>query len=190
MEEPITPQDFTNAPLPQELPDAEPHLPNTLTQEQIAEFSEKLCMFLCQQLAVPIDGENTPKSKETPPTISQLYSSITRMIHEFGIPAHLRGYQYMREAILQLYEDGGLMNCIATHLYPQVAAVFATSPTNVERSIRHAIDYAWEYGHLRAILADVYQGFPLMQHKPSNSELITAAADKLWLETGRLPMQI
>lgn len=105
---------------------------------------------------------------------------VTGMLHEIGVPAHLMGYQYLREAVLLSLGDMSLLRAITTALYPQIAQRYDTSPSRVERAIRHAIKVAWERGSLKNCLLRF--GFTASgASKPSNSECIALMVDKLQL---------
>ena len=107
---------------------------------------------------------------------------ITSIIHEVGVPAHIKGYQYLRAAIKMVMEDRGLINKITKELYPKVAAAFDTSDTKVERAIRHAIEVAWTRGRIENI--NQLFGFQVYtkNDKPTNGEFIALVADKLSME--------
>lgn len=107
---------------------------------------------------------------------------ITNIIHEIGVPAHIKGYQYLRDAILMVVEDVELLGAITKELYPAIAYKNRTTPSRVERAIRHAIEVAWNRGKIETI--DKLFGYTV-QHdkgKPTNSEFIALIADKLRLE--------
>lgn len=105
---------------------------------------------------------------------------VSEMLHEIGVPAHLMGYQYLREAVLLSLGDMSLLRAITTALYPQIAQRYDTSPSRVERAIRHAIKVAWERGSLKNYLLRF--GFTASgASKPSNSECIALMVDKLQL---------
>lgn len=112
----------------------------------------------------------------------ELSSQITSIIHEIGVPAHIKGYQYLRAAIKMVMEDRGLINKITKELYPKVAAAFDTSDTKVERAIRHAIEVAWTRGRIENI--NQLFGFQVYtkNDKPTNGEFIALVADKLSME--------
>lgn len=107
---------------------------------------------------------------------------VTNIIHEIGVPAHIKGYQYLRDAIIMVVEDVELMGAITKELYPAIAYKNNTTPSRVERAIRHAIEVAWNRGKLETI--DRLFGYTV-QHdkgKPTNSEFIALISDKLRLE--------
>lgn len=107
---------------------------------------------------------------------------VTQMIHEVGVPAHIKGYQYLRDAIIMTVEDMNVINAITKVLYPTVARHYATTSSRVERAIRHAIEVAWDRGDVD-VLQKVF-GYTVSQTKgkPTNSEFISMLADKLRLE--------
>ncbi len=106
---------------------------------------------------------------------------VTEIIHEIGIPAHIKGYQYIREAIVEVVADMGLINAVTKALYPQVAKKYNTTPSRVERAIRHAIEVAWDRGDIEVLQR--YFGYTVsgVKGKPTNSEFIALIADKLQL---------
>ena len=104
------------------------------------------------------------------------------MIHEIGVPAHIKGYQYLREAIILSVQDVEMLNSITKVLYPTVAKKNQTTPSRVERAIRHAIEVAWNRGKMDTI--DALFGYTIHtgKGKPTNSEFIALIADKIRLE--------
>ena len=113
---------------------------------------------------------------------SALKNQVTAIIHEIGVPAHIKGYQYLREAILIAVEDIEVINAVTKVLYPAVAKRFATTPSRVERAIRHAIEVAWDRGDLETL--QKYFGYTVSNSKgkPTNSEFIAMISDRLILE--------
>lgn len=113
---------------------------------------------------------------------ANLESKVTNMLHEIGVPAHIRGYNYMREAIMMAINDMDILNYITKELYPSIAKKCNTTPSRVERAIRHAIEVAWNRGKIDAI--DNLFGYTINNHKgkPTNSEFIALIADQLRLE--------
>ena len=120
----------------------------------------------------PFDGVN----KET------LESSITEIIHEVGVPAHIKGYQYIREAIILAVNDMEVINSVTKQLYPTLAKKFKTTPSRVERAIRHAIEVAWSRGEINVNNEMFGNTISATKGKPTNSEFIAMIADKLRLE--------
>ena len=111
-----------------------------------------------------------------------LEASITNIIHEIGVPAHIKGYLYLREAIGMVYHDIELLGSITKILYPDIAKKYNTTSSRVERAIRHAIEVAWSRGNIDSI-SDIF-GYTVSvsKAKPTNSEFIAMVADKLRLE--------
>lgn len=107
---------------------------------------------------------------------------VTGIIHEIGVPAHIKGYQYLREAIIIAVHDMDVINAITKVLYPQVAKTFQTTPSRVERAIRHAIEVAWDRGDLDTLQRFFGYTVSNTKGKPTNSEFIALIADKLQLE--------
>ncbi len=107
---------------------------------------------------------------------------VTGIIHEIGVPAHIKGYQYLREAIIIATQDMDVINAITKVLYPQVAKTFQTTPSRVERAIRHAIEVAWDRGDLDTLQRFFGYTVSNTKGKPTNSEFIALIADKLQLQ--------
>lgn len=107
---------------------------------------------------------------------------VTEIIHEIGVPAHIKGYQYLREAIMIAIDDMDVINAITKVLYPQVAKTFSTTPSRVERAIRHAIEVAWDRGDLETLQKFFGYTVSNTKGKPTNSEFIALIADKLQLQ--------
>ena len=107
---------------------------------------------------------------------------VTGIIHEIGVPAHIKGYQYLREAIIIAVEDMDVINAITKVLYPQVAKTYGTTASRVERAIRHAIEVAWDRGDLDTLQRFFGYTVNSTKGKPTNSEFIALIADKLQLQ--------
>ena len=117
------------------------------------------------------------------PSASQsIEAMVTSIIHEIGVPAHIKGYQYLREAIIIAVGDMDVINAITKVLYPQVAKTFQTTPSRVERAIRHAIEVAWDRGDLDTLQRFFGYTVSNTKGKPTNSEFIALIADKLQLQ--------
>ncbi len=110
-----------------------------------------------------------------------LEALVTEIIHEIGVPAHIKGYQYLREAIILTIKDMDIINAVTKVLYPEVAKRFSTTPSRVERAIRHAIEVAWDRGDIEVL--QKYFGYTVsnIKGKPTNSEFIAMIADSLTL---------
>ena len=113
---------------------------------------------------------------------TSIESMVTNIIHEIGVPAHIKGYQYLREAIIIAVNDMDVINAITKVLYPQVAKAFQTTPSRVERAIRHAIEVAWDRGDLDTLQRFFGYTVSNTKGKPTNSEFIALIADKLQLQ--------
>ena len=111
-----------------------------------------------------------------------LENRVTDMLHEIGIPAHIKGYHYLRDAIMMAVEDMDVLNAITKILYPTVAKKYQTTSSRVERAIRHAIEVAWSRGKLDTL--DELFGYTVSngKGKPTNSEFIALIADTIQLE--------
>ncbi len=111
-----------------------------------------------------------------------LEREVTAIIHEIGVPAHIKGYQYLREAIIYTVNDMDAINAVTKVLYPAVARKFGTTASRVERAIRHAIEVAWDRGDLETL--QKYFGYTVSnaKGKPTNSEFIAMISDRLQLD--------
>lgn len=115
-------------------------------------------------------------------TSRSLEVEVTNIMHEIGVPAHIKGYQYLRDAIMMVVKDLDVINSITKLLYPTIAKEYNTTPSRVERAIRHAIEVAWSRGQVEAIDALFGYTVNIGKGKPTNSEFIAMIADKLRLE--------
>ncbi|MFB5191163.1 sporulation transcription factor Spo0A [Alicyclobacillus fastidiosus] len=109
-------------------------------------------------------------------------AQITQIIHEIGVPAHIKGYHYLREAIGIVYDDVEILGSITKILYPRIADRYKTTPSRVERAIRHSIEVAWGRGNMDAIRKVFGYTVSASKTKPTNSEFIAMIADKLRME--------
>ncbi len=124
---------------------------------------------------IEIDPENKKDEKN-------LEALVTNVIHEVGVPAHIKGYQYLREAIMMVVNNIDVINQITKQLYPDIAVKFHTTPSRVERAIRHAIEVAWGRGQTETVESIFGYTVSAAKGKPTNSEFIAMIADKLRLE--------
>lgn len=144
---------------------------------RMASVVERVRLLAAQRWS---DGEGLPGG---PATARQtLEASVTTIIHEIGVPAHIKGYQYLREAIIIAVEDMEVINAVTKVLYPEVARRFDTTASRVERAIRHAIEVAWDRGDIETL--QKYFGYTVSnaKGKPTNSEFIAMIADRLQLQ--------
>ncbi|MFZ5988852.1 MAG: sporulation transcription factor Spo0A [Bacillota bacterium] len=116
------------------------------------------------------------------PQPKNLEAEVTNIMHEIGVPAHIKGYQYLRDAIMMVVKDLDVINSITKQLYPSIAREYNTTPSRVERAIRHAIEVAWSRGQVDTIDSLFGYTINLGKGKPTNSEFIAMVADKLRLE--------
>lgn len=112
-----------------------------------------------------------------------LKTNVTNIMHDIGVPAHIKGYLYLREAIMMVYEDIELLGSITKILYPDIAKKYNTTASRVERAIRHAIEVAWNRGNIDSITELFGYTINVSKAKPTNSEFIAMVADKLRLES-------
>lgn len=147
-----------------------------------------LCMLkpldynsLCEHIeALTSHARNTSPSHGQVP--SDMEAQVTKIIHQIGVPAHIKGYQYLRTAILMTIEDNDMINSVTKVLYPSVAKKYSTTTSRVERAIRHAIEVAWDRGDLDTL--NSFFGYTVQNSrgKPTNSEFIAMIADNLRLK--------
>lgn len=127
-------------------------------------------------------SRQAPPEKNPQKMFGSLENDVTNIIHEIGVPAHIKGYQYLRDAIILAVNDMEMLNSITKILYPTIAKRHQTTPSRVERAIRHAIEVAWSRGKMDTI--DALFGYTVStgKGKPTNSEFIALIADKIRLE--------
>ena len=148
--------------------------------EEILKANKELQIMI----TVPSENRKDKKTEELPITITKehdLKKDVTDMIHEIGVPAHIKGYQYLRDAIMLSVEDGEMLGSITKILYPTIAKRFQTTASRVERAIRHAIEVAWSRGKMETL--DALFGYTINtgKGKPTNSEFIAMIADRIRL---------
>ncbi len=136
------------------------------------------------QLAVTKDIEEQDKlvSLAYEPEEQNIENDVTEIIREIGIPAHIKGYQYIREGIIMSIKDMNMLNYITKLLYPSIAKKYKTTSSSVERAIRHAIEVAWGRGKIEVIEEMFGYTVSAGKGKPTNSEFIALIADKLRIE--------
>ena len=156
-------------------------------------FDMELAMKRVRELAIKngtINANVAPKEFKTSYISMENISSkdtnieakVTNIIHEVGVPAHIKGYQYLRDGIMMVIEDVEVINQITKSLYPDLAKKYKTTPSRVERAIRHAIEVAWNRGQIEATERIFGYTVNANKGKPTNSEFIAMIADKLRLE--------
>ena len=111
-----------------------------------------------------------------------LEALVTNVIHEVGVPAHIKGYQYLRDGIIMVVNNIEVINQITKQLYPDLAKKYKTTPSRVERAIRHAIEVAWNRGQIETVESIFGYTVNSNKGKPTNSEFIAIIADKLRLK--------
>ena len=143
----------------------------------------------CKALIEKIEAIGNEKRKEQPQKEvapddddHEIETQVTKIIHQIGIPAHIKGYQYLRTAILLTIRDNEIINSVTKILYPSVAKKYQTTTSRVERAIRHAIEVAWDRGDIDTL--NSYFGYTIQNSrgKPTNSEFIAMIADNLRLK--------
>lgn len=149
-------------------------------------FEKETILAKIQQLkpnnkALLVNNREHYKQRDDKPEYN-LEMDVTNIIHEIGVPAHIKGYQYLRDAIMMSVDDSEMLNSITKILYPSIAKQHKTTPSRVERAIRHAIEVAWTRGKVDTI--DELFGYTVNngKGKPTNSEFVALIADKIRLE--------
>lgn len=121
--------------------------------------------------------------QNTMPRTRNLDVEVTNLMHQMGVPAHVRGYQYIRDAILMVVEEMSLLGAVTKELYPAIAEKYDTTPSRVERAIRHAIELAWDRGNVELMNKFFGYTIDMDRGKPTNSEFIAMVADRLRVGT-------
>lgn len=126
------------------------------------------------------------KHFETEPAPPALRMKVTEILHQIGVPAHIKGYHYLRDSIIMAVEDPDVINAVTKQLYPSVAKQYNTTSSRVERAIRHAIEVAWDRGDVDVL--NSYFGYTIhnTRGKPTNSEFIAMISDKLCLQIAQV----
>ena len=146
-----------------------------MLQKQMEKQTE-LMATLINQLSAESQKTITTIPKET---AEDLEVVVTKWLHEMGVPAHIKGYQYLREAIMMSVEDVEMLNSITKILYPTIAKKYQTISSRVERAIRHAIEVAWSRGNMEMFDSIFGYTINISKGKPTNSEFIAMIADKI-----------
>ena len=145
-------------------------------EEEVKEEKEKSINFSDEDWKKKrVTFENVNKE------VHDLEKDVTDMIHEIGVPAHIKGYQYLREAIMMSVNDIDMLSSITKVLYPTIAEKYDTTSSRVERAIRHAIEVAWSRGRMETLNALFGYTISTGKGKPTNSEFIALISDKIRL---------
>ena len=161
---------------------------------QATEAGAAMCLLkpvniasLCEHIQSLTDGRSDSRAIAASATVHtdhapDIESQVTQIIHQIGVPAHIKGYQYLRTAILLTVSDSDIINSVTKVLYPSVAKKYQTTTSRVERAIRHAIEVAWDRGDVDTL--NSYFGYTIQNNrgKPTNSEFIAMIADNLRLK--------
>jgi len=151
-------------------------VPGTAVTERKEEKQDRNVFFIKEE-----QGNAVYDKKGEQKTEHDLEKDVTEMIHEIGVPAHIKGYQYLREAIMMSVNDIEMLSSITKVLYPTIAEKFETTPSRVERAIRHAIEVAWNRGRMETLNSLFGYTISTGKGKPTNSEFIALIADKIRL---------
>ena len=149
-----------------------------INQSNLIEYVDSMIKNRDQKLAAELSSAKQQPSDTAP----DIEAQVTRIIHQIGVPAHIKGYQYLRTAILLTVKDSDIINSVTKVLYPSVAKKYQTTTSRVERAIRHAIEVAWDRGDVDTL--NSYFGYTIQNNrgKPTNSEFIAMIADNLRLK--------
>ena len=159
---------------------------------QATEAGAELCLLkpvninsLCEHIQSILSRRQSDIPAAAMQAVAQtpdIETQVTQIIHQIGVPAHIKGYQYLRTAILLTIQDSDIINSVTKILYPSVAKKYATTTSRVERAIRHAIEVAWDRGDVDTL--NSYFGYTIQNNrgKPTNSEFIAMIADNLRLK--------
>ena len=154
-----------------------------------AYFIPKPCdtaaLMQCLRQCAKAGGKSPAAAAAPAPVPAHLESAVTDVLHEIGVPAHIKGYQFLRDAILLTISDHGYINAVTKRLYPEIAKRNMTTASRVERAIRHAIEVAWDRGDVDTL--NSYFGYTIhnLRGKPTNSEFIAMISDKIRLDKKR-----
>lgn len=149
---------------------------------------ERILQLYTEQHA-PTPDASAGKVFTLPVSAADLEKQVTSIILEVGIPAHVKGYQYVRRAILMAIADPEVINGVTKVIYPTIAKEFKTTPSRVERAIRHAIEVAWDRGNVETLTSLFGYSVSGTRGKPTNSEFIAMIADRLRLENRPAPQE-
>lgn len=143
---------------------------------------ESLCQHIRTLVKNRRGSEDMAVVEQEEDKTPDIETQVTRIIHQIGVPAHIKGYQYLRTAILLTVKDSDIINSVTKVLYPSVAKKYQTTTSRVERAIRHAIEVAWDRGDVDTL--NSYFGYTIQntRGKPTNSEFIAMIADNLRLK--------
>ncbi|MCS7461624.1 sporulation transcription factor Spo0A [Paenibacillus doosanensis] len=146
-------------------------------------LTNRIRQLVSNNQTTSVTTHSSPKANVVQlPKTKNLDANITTIIHEIGVPAHIKGYQYLREAITMVYNNIEILGAITKTLYPAIAEKYKTTPSRVERAIRHAIEVAWTRGNIDSISHLFGYTINISKAKPTNSEFIAMVADKLRIE--------
>lgn len=145
-----------------------------------ANLIERIRLSAHQGMLKPISGTSSGAAAQK--QARSLESIVTEVIHEIGVPAHIKGYQYLREAIMLTVNDMEVINAVTKVLYPEVSKKFNTTASRVERAIRHAIEVAWDRGDIEVLQKFFGYTVSNIKGKPTNSEFIAMIADRISLQ--------
>ena len=146
----------------------------------VSDLSERIFQLYSSDSRPTVKKSAAPVSR--PQNGLSMEVKVTEILHQIGVPAHIKGYHYLRDSILMSVENPDIINAVTKQLYPSVAKKYGTTSSRVERAIRHAIEVAWDRGDVDIL--NSYFGYPIhnSRGKPTNSEFIAMISDKLRLQ--------
>jgi len=144
-----------------------------------AEIVSSINPSISKSVMFPYDISVASIEKEQIKSAKNIEVEVTKMIQQMGVPAHVKGYQYIRDAIVSVIKDVSLLGAVTKELYPMIAKKYNTTPSRVERAIRHAIELAWDRGNIDFMNKFFGYTINVDRGKPTNSEFIAMVADKL-----------
>ena len=151
---------------------------SNINNYNINNINNNMSSYMAREIKAPYIEISPEKKKDQ----ENLEALVTNVIHEVGVPAHIKGYQYLREAIMMVVNNIDIINQITKQLYPEIAVKYNTTPSRVERAIRHAIEVAWGRGQSETVENIFGYTISAAKGKPTNSEFIAMISDKLRLE--------
>ena len=161
---------------------------NAFTEKILTETPGCVCVLRPVEISVLVDRieailqEDEPSASLLEEQEQQLEIIVTDILHQIGVPAHIKGYHYLRRAIILTLHDMKIINSVTKQLYPAVAEAFETTPSRVERAIRHAIEVAWNRGRVDTLNRAFGCRVCTPEDKPTNGEFIAMLADKMSME--------
>ena len=141
--------------------------------------TDKLAIFPIAKESAVVSSNEVKAEENSEENADDIVTQVTKLIHDVGVPAHIKGYHYVREAIILAVENIEILDSVTKLLYPEVAKKFKTTPSRVERAIRHAIEVAWSRGNTETLTKLFGYTINMDKGKPTNSEFVALLTDKI-----------